>query len=225
MSVVLAGLALSGQIPGSLPVMEHSLDGWSVGLSQRVKKRKRIPKSATITNTGHKMKKLSFLVVVLSLALVAFGCSKAETDSTGNDAQVQTQTETQTQTQNQTDISSDNENLPAGMLKSGEAPLAPDFTLKNVAGGTLTLSDYKGKVVILDFWDTWCPPCKKEIPGFIELQNKYGDKGLVVIGAAFGRYGEKAVADFAKEWKMNYPVVIADQMVNNNYGGIQSIPQ
>jgi len=161
------------------------------------------------------MKKLSFLVIVLSLGIVVFGCGKAET----NAEESQTVPEPQVHASDAIDDS-----LPAGMLQAGEAPIAPDFTLTNVAGGTLTLSDYKGKVVILDFWDTWCPPCKKEIPGFIELQDKYGDQGLVIIGAAFGRYGEETVAEFAKEWKMNYPVVIAGQAVNNSYGGIQSIP-
>jgi cytochrome c biogenesis protein CcmG/thiol:disulfide interchange protein DsbE len=162
------------------------------------------------------MKKLFLGFIVLSIALFSFGCSQAET-STDKEAVVEG-------VEAQASVNTSDVSLPPGMLKSDEAPIAPDFTLKNVEGGMVSLSDYKGKVVILDFWDTWCPPCKKEIPGFIELQDKYGDKGLVILGAAFGRYGEEKVAEFAKEWKMNYPVIIADQKVNRDYGGIQSIP-
>lgn len=108
--------------------------------------------------------------------------------------------------------------------KTAKASLAPDWELQTTDGKTAKLSDYRGKVVILDFWDTWCPPCKKEIPGFIELQDQYGKEGLVVIGAAFGRYGMDAVKTFVKEWKINYPVVLADKATNDSYGGIRSIP-
>ena len=100
---------------------------------------------------------------------------------------------------------------------------APDFELENIKGGKLKLSDYKGKVVILDFWDTWCPPCREEIPDFVELYKKYNEN-VVIIGAAFAQRGKKAVEDFYKEYKMNYPVVIATQATARDFGGIRGIP-
>ena len=114
--------------------------------------------------------------------------------------------------------------IRAGLVPSLKAPMAPDWTLKDTKGRTVKLSDFRGKVVILDFWDTWCPPCRKEIPGFIKLQEAYGGKGLQVIGAAIGQEGEAAVKKFAAEWKMNYPVVLAEPGVVREYGGIRSIP-
>ena len=100
---------------------------------------------------------------------------------------------------------------------------APDFEIEDINGGKLKLSDYKGKIVILDFWDTWCPPCKKEIPDFIELYKAYKDN-VVIIGAAFAQRGKDAVKKFYKEYKINYPVGIATMDLAKEYGGIRGIP-
>jgi cytochrome c biogenesis protein CcmG/thiol:disulfide interchange protein DsbE len=101
---------------------------------------------------------------------------------------------------------------------------AYDFELKDLDGKTHRLSDFRGKVVILDFWDTWCPPCRHEIPGFVELQKEYKDDGFVMIGVAFARYGPDAVREFMKDYKINYVNLIGDQKVVDGYGGITSIP-
>jgi peroxiredoxin len=101
---------------------------------------------------------------------------------------------------------------------------AYDFELKDLDGKSHRLSDFRGKVVILDFWDTWCPPCRKEIPGFVELQKEYKDDGFVMIGVAFARYGPDAVREFMKDYKINYVNLIGDQKVVDGYGGITSIP-
>jgi cytochrome c biogenesis protein CcmG/thiol:disulfide interchange protein DsbE len=103
---------------------------------------------------------------------------------------------------------------------------APDFTLDKYGGGSLTLSDYLGKVIILDFWATWCPPCRQEIPDFVQLQNDYGSRGLVVIGVSLDRDGETAVRPYADEIGINYPVVYGfiRPEVGDSYGGIPSIP-
>lgn len=107
--------------------------------------------------------------------------------------------------------------------KDSSSNIAPDFSLQDINGKTLTLSDYKGKVIILDFWATWCPPCRQEIPEFIELQERYKDD-LIVIGVSLDRDGPKAVVPFYKENGLNYSVVYADGAVVKAYGGVQSIP-
>jgi len=101
---------------------------------------------------------------------------------------------------------------------------APSWELNDVGGKPLKLSDFKGKVVILDFWATWCPPCRAEIPGFVALQNKYADKGLTVIGVSVDEQGPSVVKPFMRQLKMNYPVVMADQKIIADYGGIEAIP-
>lgn len=102
--------------------------------------------------------------------------------------------------------------------------VAPDFVLNSVDGKTVKLSDYRGKVIILDFWATWCPPCRAEIPHFIALQNEYAKEGLQIIGISMDRDGTKAVAPFYKRMAMNYPVLLSDGKVELKYGGIRAIP-
>ena len=82
-----------------------------------------------------------------------------------------------------------------------------DFTLQDIHGKPFALSDYKGKVVLLDFWATWCPPCRKEIPGFIELYNKYRSRGFAVIGVSMDE-STSDIKRFAKQFKMNYPILV-----------------
>ena len=100
-----------------------------------------------------------------------------------------------------------------------------DFTLKDVDGNQVSLSAYKGKVVLLNFWATWCGPCKAEIPGFVRLQEKYRDKGLVIVGYSVDDTAEKAKA-YAAEYKMNYPILLGEgrEEVQDAYGPIWGIP-
>jgi len=109
-----------------------------------------------------------------------------------------------------------------GQSKSSEA--APGWELQGADGKTVHSSDFKGKVVILDFWATWCPPCKAEIPGFIALQKEYGKKGLAVVGISVDEGGADVVKEFAQKLGMNYPVVLADEKTPQVFGGIEAIP-
>ena len=88
---------------------------------------------------------------------------------------------------------------------------AADFTLTSISGEEITLSDYRGQVVLIDFWATWCPPCRNEIPHFNELYREYKEKGLMVIGVSLDRGGSKVVANFMESTEIIYPVVIGDR--------------
>jgi thiol-disulfide isomerase/thioredoxin len=101
---------------------------------------------------------------------------------------------------------------------------APLFTLRNLNGIEEKLEDYKGKMVILNFWATWCPYCVKEIPHFIELYEEYKDQGLAIIGISTDRQGVDVVKSYIQKHKINYPILMANLKVQQEYGGVQSIP-
>jgi len=104
-------------------------------------------------------------------------------------------------------------------------PANLNFTMKDVAGKNITLADFKGKVMLLDFWATWCGPCKVEIPHFIEFQEKYGGKGFQVVGISVDDTAEK-LEPYVRDMKMNYPVLqgLNHDDVQDAYGPILGIP-
>ena len=101
---------------------------------------------------------------------------------------------------------------------------APDFALASLDGKTLKLSDYHGKAVLLNFWATWCEPCKIEMPWFVDLQRKYGPQGLQVLGVAMDDAPAKDIADFSQKMGVNYPILIGKEEVGTQYGGVQYLP-
>lgn len=111
-----------------------------------------------------------------------------------------------------------------GACMADAKPANMDFTIKDLDGKDVKLSSYKGKVVLLNFWATWCGPCKAEIPGFVELQDKYRDK-LVVVGFSVDDTAEKA-REFARQYKINYPILLGEgrEDVQDAYGPIWGIP-
>lgn len=161
-------------------------------------------------------------ISLLMIVLVIAGCGKKESDTAKTEDKV---TESSGQKAGTSTPSEALDKYSAvGLLPEERAMVAPPFIMEDISGKQHNLADYKGKVIILDFWDTWCPPCKKEIPGFIELYDKYENKGLTIIGAAFGRHGKEAVVDFAKEYNINYVTTLANPQIANAYGPISSIP-
>jgi len=109
-----------------------------------------------------------------------------------------------------------------GVLKPGA--LAPDFELKTLEGKNVKLSDYRGKAVLLNFWATWCEPCKLEMPWIVDLNKKYGPQGLVTLGVAMDDSSEADIAKFAKDMNVNYPILLGKESVGDEYGGMEFLP-
>lgn len=111
-----------------------------------------------------------------------------------------------------------------GACMANAKPANMDFTMKDLDGKDVSLSSFKGKVVLLNFWATWCGPCKAEIPIFVELQEKYKGQ-LVIVGFSVDDTAEKA-RQYAKQYKMNYPILLGEgrEDVQDAYGPIWGIP-
>ncbi len=109
-------------------------------------------------------------------------------------------------------------------LGSVKGQVAPDFELTDLEGKPMKLSSLRGEAVLLNFWATWCGPCKIEIPWLIDLQKKYGAQGLRIVGISMDDGGKDAVAKFTKEMGINYPVAIGNEKVADEYGGVQALP-
>ena len=101
---------------------------------------------------------------------------------------------------------------------------APDFALTSLDGKVVKLSDYRGKAILLNFWATWCSPCKVEMPWFVDLQKKYGNDGLVVLGIAMDDTEADKIAKFASEMGVNYPVLLGTDKVSEEYGNVEYLP-
>jgi thiol-disulfide isomerase/thioredoxin len=114
---------------------------------------------------------------------------------------------------------------PGAATSTAKSSVAPDFTLESLDGKNVRLSDLRGKAVLLNFWATWCGPCKIEMPWFVELQNQYGPQGLQIIGVAMDESGKDDIAKFAKEMGVNYPVLLGKEAVGEAYGGVPALPE
>ncbi len=108
-------------------------------------------------------------------------------------------------------------------LSASQDKVAPDFKLKTLDGKTVTLADYEGKVVFLNFWATWCPPCRQEIPDFIEAYDNLKNEGLVILGVAVSDK-ENNVKNYVEKNKMNYPIAMGDMKIVQDYEPGNAIP-
>jgi peroxiredoxin len=140
------------------------------------------------------MSRIHVAAAAAALALFLAGCSKTRSASEAN-------------------IKSDSERKPA-----------PAFSLKDADGKTVNLADYRGKVVLLNFWATWCGPCEVEIPWFIEFQQKYKDRDFAVLGVSLDDDGWKSVRPYIASHKINYPIMIGTEVTSQQYGEIDSLP-
>lgn len=111
---------------------------------------------------------------------------------------------------------------PESNTPSGNRSFA--FNLVTLEGKNVTLAGYEGKVLLLNIWDTWCPPCRAEIPYFIEFYNEYQSKGFEILGVALGQEGLDKVHGFIQQYGINYPNALATQEVINGFGPINGIP-
>lgn len=117
----------------------------------------------------------------------------------------------------------------AGAAKAGGLTLpkigpAPSWQLQDLNGKTISSEDLKGKVVVVDFWATWCGPCRMEIPGYVEMVKKYGKDGFTVVGVSVDQAGPEVVKQFVQRVGVNYPVVMADEKVAMAFGGVEVLP-
>ena len=121
------------------------------------------------------------------------------------------------------------QNVSGSPEASGTDPaigsMAPEFSLKSVPDGkTVTLSSLRGKAVVVNFWATWCGPCKIEMPWLVDLQKKYGDQGLQIVGITKDDSNEETIAKFTKKMGVNYTIVVGNQQVQDLYGGVGGLP-
>ncbi len=155
------------------------------------------------------MKTRKLFCLILVLTFIAAGCKKKESEP---------------QQQDQAKVEAEEKPTGDKAPPGPSAKSAPSFTLQDLKGNQISLSDFKGKVVVLDFWATWCPPCVKEIPHFIELYEQYKDRGFAMVGISVDLEGISVVKLFARKYRVNYPILMADGQVQKAYGGIPNIP-
>lgn len=106
----------------------------------------------------------------------------------------------------------------------GQEVKAPQFALKDVNGRTVRLSDYHGKVVLINFWATWCPPCRVEVPDLVRLQNEHGKQGLQIIGITYPPERKTRVQKFARSQKVNYPMILGTRETKNRFSSDETLP-
>jgi len=153
-------------------------------------------------NKGAEVNKVLFVFMILFLTSGIWGCQKTRESNYAENKPIDTTSNVNTTTTND---------------------LTPGFTLKLTDGKDIKLSDHKGKIVIIDFWATWCPPCRRGIPDLVEIQKKY-QKEVLIIGISLDNETKPDVIPFMKQYRINYPVAYGNMEVVTAFGNIQAIP-
>ena len=104
------------------------------------------------------------------------------------------------------------------------ADAMPDFVLTDLDGNTVHLSDFEGKAVLVNFWATWCPPCRQELPDLVDIQSEFGGERFTVLGVSLDQTGPSTVRRFAQEMNLNFPLLMGNQEVVTQYGNFRGIP-
>lgn len=110
------------------------------------------------------------------------------------------------------------------VIATGQGNRAPALAIKDLRGRTLRLSDYRGKVVVLNFWATWCPPCRAEMPDLVKLQREYGKEGLQIIGVTYLPERRAHVRRFTRRLKVNYPIVLGTRETKSGFSPDETLP-
>ena len=123
--------------------------------------------------------------------------------------------------------------VQSAAAKAANLPDAPNFTLQDLQGSSVSLEQFRGKVVLVNFWATWCGPCEVEMPWFIEFQEKYGARGFTMVGLAMDEEGRKVVAPWIEKKRfdvngaqvpVNYPILLGNDKVADQFGGLIGLP-
>jgi thiol-disulfide isomerase/thioredoxin len=164
------------------------------------------------------------LVTIGALALLAIGGFAARSRRTASFVSAGAGAGTSLAKPANQDDSADGESKKGAVIRFASNPTSmPPFLLSDVNGQVISTADLRGKVVLLSFWATWCPPCREEIPELIELANKYQDK-LMVIGVSMDDALPQSVAQFARKAGINYPIVMGGSGISDEYGGVAALP-
>ena len=114
--------------------------------------------------------------------------------------------------------------IAAPVSISGQQGKTPQFKLRDVNGRTVRLSDYKGKVVLINFWATWCPPCRAEMPDLVKLQTEHAKQGLQIIGITYPPERKSRVRRFARSVKVNYPIILGTRQIKARFSSEETLP-
>ena len=164
------------------------------------------------------------LVLLVIVALIGCGAGADTTDNSagGTPAVASSSQEAASDDFAKADARNADKSVPA--VDTSQLKSAPSWALADLAGEAMTSDELRGKVVLVDFWATWCGPCRKSIPHLIDLHNEYKDQGLEVVGVSLDQKGPSVVIPFVEKYKITYPVVMGTQKVVQDFGGVRGIP-
>lgn len=161
------------------------------------------------------LKQIKYFWVAFLTASMISGCSAEKNQSSRSETEV---------TVNQSAATNGNMERSVRKAEDGTLGELPDYEFDTLKGESVKLSDYRGKILMVNFWATWCGPCRKEIPELVKLKEKYGDQGFEIVGVALDDEGFEVVKPFLQQFDINYTIVADDYSYGNELGGIYMVP-